>query len=115
LYSEKEDIDLPNSFPPVYMDSSNVISWIGEPLKPREGIFYYVRQGSNSGGHSYISKTGITSFTIDAFHLNGLAPGEATLHILRETYLEGISESDGLNNGERIIQVETEKTFVING
>ena len=112
-FEERHEISFATATPRLSIGSSTEITWIGLPIQAHESIQYYVRQGTATGGFSSTSRSGLTALTVDNFHIGGMSPGPAILHVVRSKIINVLDENDDPAGGEKVVEVELEKHIIL--
>jgi len=113
LFSEINDIEIPESFNTVDLNGTTVLHWVGTPLKKDEFVMVMILQGDKSSGDYFTDTIGSTSIALTKDLMLDLISGNAEIEVWRETNLGDVTQPDEDAGGRRIICVEIKKNIVL--
>ena len=113
LFSEINDIGIPENFNTVDLNGTTVLHWVGTPLKEGEFVMATIIQGDKFSGDYFTDTIGSTSITLTKDLMLDLTSGNAEIDLWRETHLGDVTNSDEDAGGRRVIRVEIKKTIVL--
>lgn len=109
-FEEAETIEIPASFASVTLDGKTKLKWSGASLGKNEQIIVSLQQAGN-GATEIIKGTELLEF--DKVFVGKMEKGKAILTVTRRKKLDGFNQSDGINNGQRIVEVEIFKEIEV--
>jgi len=109
LFSEINDIGIPESLNTVDLNGTTVLHWVGAPLKEGEFVMATIVQGDKFSGDYFTDSIGSTSIALTKDLMFDLTSGNAEIDLWRETHLGDVTQPDEDAGGRRVIRVEIKK------